>query len=127
MIIQPFIRTNIKVVNIINNQWNSYSEIEIALDGGNARVYFGKGIDNSFKIDDIYLIELSSLGIDTLTVEQMDFYYELYDDLSNDIPHYTYTTYNVTKNEITLNDILAMISSVAIWYFVIKMIRGLLP
>jgi hypothetical protein len=71
-------------------------------------------------------IDYEILGLSALTVEQMDEYYQMYEDLINDVELYTYTSYDVTKNEITLNDIVTLFASALSWYFIIKMIRGLL-
>ena len=74
----------------------------------------------------LYSIDLTALGISDLTVEQMDKYYQMYEDLINDVELFTYTSYDITKNEITLNDIVMLFASALSWYFIIKMIRGLL-
>jgi hypothetical protein len=50
----------------------------------------------------------------------------MYEDLINDVELFTYTSYDITKNEITLNDIVMLFASALSWYFIIKMIRGLL-
>jgi len=73
------------------------------------------------------LINQTSLGIDTLTVEEMDFYYSLYQDCVNNVDNYIYTTYDFTPSEITLNHILIIALSLGLWYVIFKLIRGLLP
>ena len=85
------------------------------------------GSDEYFQISGQYDINMTSLGFDDLTVEQMDFYYSLYQDCVNNVDNYIYTTYDFTPSEITLNHIVIIALSLGLWYVIFKLIRGLLP
>ena len=69
--------------------------------------------DNAFRID------LTSLGIDDLTVEDMDYYYSIYEQGGL----YEMTT---IENVLDMNDLIIIICSGAVWIFVIKILKEVL-
>lgn len=70
-------------------------------------------------VDYIYLYNLNILGISSLTVEQMDSYFNEYQELKEVSEH----SYTYTINEVTLTDFMVVLSSAVIWFFIIKFLK----
>jgi hypothetical protein len=73
-----------------SSQWSSQTAISSKINGLRIMLgHFATDVSISCLYDNIIVLNLTSLGIDTLTVEQMDYYYSLYRellDLDGDLP-----------------------------------------
>jgi hypothetical protein len=78
-----YIPTESKHFNPIINEWHSYSDISLSLASQIKLIaYKSSNLPIGFimNVDNTYVYDLTSLGIDTLTKEQMDYYYNVYQD-----------------------------------------------
>jgi hypothetical protein len=89
----------------------------------NKNIYINNFIasDNilSFTLKSYHVIDMTSLGISALTVEQMDSYFNEYQELKEVSEH----SYTYTINEVTLTDFMVVLSSAVIWFFIIKFLK----
>jgi hypothetical protein len=67
--------------------------------------------DNIY-VDNIYLYDLTDLGIDDLTVEEMDDYYDQYID---NLQYQPNERYEYTINTLDMTDLILIISSLSVW------------
>jgi len=106
------------------NQWSEYSNITIYSSDSTSNAYFkfqNYVLTTYLYIDNVYLLDLTDLGIESLTVSQMDDYYDLWvSNKTEDVP-YTYTL-----NTLTQTDLIILISSLSIWALAIIIIKEVL-
>lgn len=69
---------------------------------------------------DFKVYDLTTLGISSLTVSQIDSYFNQYQDLllNGSVHEYTYT-----QNEVTLTDFTIILLSASIWYAVLRIFK----
>jgi len=81
------------------------------------RVVLGADAGQFNYYKDIYLINKTALGISSLTVEQMDTYFQMYQDniSGNDVTY--------TQNEMSITDLTYIIGFGFIWFVIIWSIR----
>lgn len=111
------------ITNPIINEWyeisNIYTTTVSAKPLVNSHFVIGGLLSGLLlDVDYYYLIDLTSLGIDDLTVSQMDYYYNLYvDNLNREMQM------NYEVNELDINDLIVVIIWSTMWYFVYRLIK----
>lgn len=111
------------ITNPIINKWYEISNIYTATVNAkplvNSNFNIG-GLSSGllFDVDYYYLIDLTTLGIDNLTNEQMDDYYEQYIENKNNSPH---ERYEVTVNDLDIAD-LVILMSFSLGYIIIFLV-----
>jgi hypothetical protein len=107
---------------LLNNMnWQEFSAIYVA-DVGTGQTRF-QSSSNTSQTHDIsfkksYLIDLNALGIDSLTVSQLDDYYDYYiSNQSRELP------YDYTLNELTLTDLILILTCTILWFIGITIVE----
>ena len=113
------------IENPVYNEWYYLSAKNIA--GSNLRFQTIVNYENALiangnqhELDYYKLYDMTLLGISSLTVEEMDYYFTLYQDIKENgsIHEMTYT-----ENTFDIHDLTIIILSFAVWYFSIKIIK----
>lgn len=80
-------------------------------------------IGHEVKTNLFYTIRLDTLDIETLTVEQIDDWFNIY---QQNAEREISDTYDYVENDLTMNDLIYIVLFTVLWYYVLRMIRGLL-
>jgi hypothetical protein len=86
------------------------------------RLYFRQSLPftyNNLSIDYINLYNLTSLGIDTLTQQQLDDYYNIYMNGG-------YYEYDAVLNDLDMTDFIIISSSFVLWLWFMRFVKGVL-
>ena len=107
----------------IQNQWYNVSQITISTQSTHGNYVLARytsnelALDSEHQVDYYYLINQTDLGITDLTVQEMDTYFQMYQDniSGNDVTY--------TQNEMSITDLTYIIGFGFIWFVIIWSIR----
>lgn len=92
----------------------------------NSNISFARNVSPSiFYLDNIYLIDLTSLGIDNLTKNQLDDWYNIYVQANANNGVYIESSSHLNNN-IHLVDVSVMVISFAFWVWLFKFLKGVI-
>jgi hypothetical protein len=104
------------------NQWVVGSHIKIKTSNDTVfRIYtsYILGSELDIHIKNTYLIDLTSLGIDNLTQQQLNNYYDLYINGG-------YYEYDAVLNDLDMTDFIIISSSFVLWLWFMRFVKGVL-
>jgi hypothetical protein len=106
-----------------SNEWFTYSAIHTAVNNTRARFYHRTGtnytVSDIYKQKDLLILNLTSLGLTSLTKTQLDDYFDIYINGG-------YYEYDAILNDLDMTDFIIISSSFVLWLWFMRFVKGVL-